>query len=74
MKVRRIPVDLQVQQMSGSLAAYVSLPAAPWEEPDDEKSPKARAREMAQQGRTYVEIGAALGVSAGAVATALGRR
>lgn len=74
MKIKRIPVDFASQQMSSSLAAYVTLPAAPWEEADDIRSPRQRALDMKRAGKTYVEIGEALGVSAGAVQHSIGGR
>lgn len=72
-RIKRVPVDMQVQQMSSTLAAYVSLPAAPWEDADDIRSPMQRAREMKRQGATYEDIGRAIGVSAGAVQHAVAR-
>lgn len=67
MRVKRIPVDLQMQQMSGALSSYVTLPAAPWEEADDIRSPKQRARDMRRQGMTCEQIGRVLGVSEGVI-------
>lgn len=67
MRIKRIPVDMQVQQLSGALAAYVSLPAAPWEEADDNPSPRQRAIAMRRDGMTCEEIGRVLGVSEGVI-------
>ena len=72
-RVKRIPVDVQVQQMSSALAAYVSLPAAPWEDADDIRSPMQRAREMRRAGAQITQIAEAMGVSPGAIQHAVAR-
>jgi len=73
-RIKRIPVDMQVQQMSSLLTTYVSLPAAPWEEGDDAPSPVARARQMRRAGAQITQIAEAMGVSPGAIQHAVARK
>jgi hypothetical protein len=72
-RIKRIPVEFRSAQMSSELSSYVSLPAAPWEDADDARSPLQRARDLKRQGATQEEIGRALGVSAGAIQHAVAR-
>ena len=74
MRIKRIPVNMQVQQMSSVLTAYVTLPAAPWEDADDALSPVARARQMRRVGATNTQIAEATGVSASAIQHAVARK
>lgn len=65
-RIKRIPIPMD-PTISSALSAYITLPAAPWEEADEVLSPKRRARDMYQQGKTCEEIAIALGVSSSSV-------
>lgn len=73
-KIKRVPVPFDPSSGSGLAHAFVSLPAGPFDEDEGTVATVPEIKRLAAQGLPMTEIARRVGLSTGAIQTALGKR